>query len=164
MFFGFLAHMFPYENVTYYNIHTFITRYATEWNDLSSPKDRAHALTQIDWDKLDFDDIIIDEGQDFDNDEIIYFKDYCELVDGHFFVFYDKNQMLTTMEVPKWIRELECKLVLTKNCRNTYEIALTSYNVIDVELNQKITMVNGDKTSISFVKGDPLMKLSRLIK
>jgi hypothetical protein len=25
-------------------------------------------------------------------------------------------------------------------------------------------MVNGDKTSISFVKGDPLMKLSRLIK
>lgn len=164
MLFGFLAHMYPYENVTYYNVHTFITRYATEWNDLSSPKDRAHALTQIDWDKLDFDDIIIDEGQDFDNDEIIYFKDYCELVDGHFFVFYDKNQMLTTMEVPKWIRESECKLVLTKNCRNTYEIALTSYNVIDVELNQKITMVNGDKTSISFVKGDPLMKLSRLIK
>lgn len=164
MLFGFLAHMYPYENVTYYNIHTFITRYATEWNDLSSPKDRAHALTQIDWDKLDFDDIIIDEGQDFDNDEIIYFKDYCELVNGHFFVFYDKNQMLTTIEVPKWIRESECKLVLTKNCRNTYEIALTSYNVIDVELNQKITMVNGDKTSISFVKGDPLMKLSRLIK
>lgn len=62
MLFGFLAHMYPYENVTYYNIHTFITRYATEWNDLSSPKDRAHALTQIDWDKLDFDDIIIDEG------------------------------------------------------------------------------------------------------
>jgi DNA helicase IV len=156
--------MYPYENVTYYNIHTFITKYATEWHDLSSPKDRAQALMAIDWDSLGFNDVIIDEGQDFDNDEIIYFKEFSELVDGHFFVFYDKNQLLTTAEVPKWIRDSECKLVLTKNCRNTYEIALTSYNVIDVELNQKITMVNGDKTSISFVKGDPLMKLSRLIK
>ena len=164
MLFSFLAHMYPYENVTYYNIHTFITRYSAERNDLSNPKDRSHALIQIDWDKLDFDDIIIDEGQDFDNDEIIYFKEYCELIEGHFFVFYDKNQMLTTKEIPQWIRDSECKLVLTKNCRNTYEIALTSYNVIDIELNQKITMVNGDKTSISFVKGDPLMKLSRLIK
>ena len=164
MLFGFLTHMYPYENVTYYNIHTFITKYATELRDLSTPKLRAQALMAIDWDKLGFDDVIIDEGQDFDNDEIIYFKDYCELVEGRFFVFYDKNQLLTTDEVPKWIRDSECKLVLTKNCRNTYEIALTSYNIIDVELNQKITMVNGDKTSISFVKGDPLMKLSRLIK
>ena len=48
---------------------------------------------QIDWDKLEFDDIIIDEGQDFDNEEIIYFKEYCELIEGHFFVFYDKNQL-----------------------------------------------------------------------
>lgn len=164
MLFNFLARMYPYENVTYFNIHTFITRYATDWDNLSNPKDRAYALIQIDYDKLDFDDIIIDEGQDFDNDEIIYFKKYCESIDGHFFVFYDKNQMLTTMEVPKWIMDSECKLILTKNCRNTYEIALTSYNVIDVELNQKITMVNGDKTSISFVKDDPLIKLSRLIK
>jgi hypothetical protein len=158
------TNMYPYENVTYYNIHTFITKYAAEHGDLSTPKARAQALMEIDWDKLDFDDVIIDEGQDFDNDEIIYFKDFSELVEGRFFVFYDKNQLLTTDEVPKWIRDSECKLVLTKNCRNTYEIALTSYNVIDVELNQKITMVNGDKTSISFVKGDPLMKLSRLIK
>ncbi len=164
MLFNFLSHMYPYENVTYYNIHTFISKYSTDRWDLSSPKDRAQALMKIDWDKLDFNDVIIDEGQDFDNDEIIYFKDFSEIVEGHFFVFYDKNQLLTTSEVPKWIRDSECKLVLTKNCRNTYEIALTSYNVIDVELKQKIAMVNGEKTSISFVKKDPLLKLSRLIK
>lgn len=164
MLFSFLSHMYPYENVTYYNIHTFIMKYAVEQSDLSSPRNRAQALMRIDWDRLDFNDVVIDEGQDFDNDEIIYFKEYCELVEGHFFVFYDKNQLLTTMEVPKWIRDSECKLLLTRNCRNTYEIAITSYNVIDVELNQKITMINGDKPSISFVKGDPMMKLSRLIK
>ena len=164
MLFSFLAHMYPYENVTYYNIHTFISKYADNWRDLSSPKDRAQALMAIDWDKLNFDDVIIDEGQDFDNDEIVYFKEYCELVDGHFFVFYDKNQLLTTQKVPQWIQDSECKLVLTKNCRNTYEIALTSYNIIDVEVSPKIAMIKGDKTSISFIKGDPLMKLSKLIK
>lgn len=164
MLFSFLSHMYPYENVTYYNIHTFITKYITVSNDLSTPTSRAQALETIDWDELDFDDVIIDEAQDFDNNEIIYFKNFCELVGGHFLVFFDKNQLLTTREVPKWIRDSECKLVLSKNCRNTYEIALTSYNLIDVELNQKSTIVNGDKTTITFVKGNPLIKLGDLIK
>ena len=97
--------------------------------------------------------MIIDEGQDFMAEEIVYFKEYIDLVDGHFFVFYDKNQLLTTQKVPAWIENAECKLLLTKNCRNTYEIALTSYNVIDISLNKKIMMINGDQTSISFVKG-----------
>ena len=87
-----------------------------------------------------------------------------ELRDGHFFVFYDKNQLSTTREVPEWILNSECKLLLTKNCRNTREIALTAYNVIDVELNQKIMMISGDQTSISFVKGESLPMLARLLK
>ena len=113
---------------------------------------------------MDFDDVIIDEAQDFDNKEILYFKDLTELRDGHFFVFYDKNQLVTAREVPEWIRDSECKLILTKNCRNTREIALTSYNVIDVELKQKIMMVRGEQTSISFVRGESLPKLAQLLK
>jgi len=159
----YLAHMYPYDNVTYLNIHSLISSYGNSTEDLSKPKDRAKALQKIDWDVLPFDDVVIDEGQDFDNDEIMYFKDFCELKDGRFFVFYDKNQLLTTRVVPEWVTNSECKLILTRNCRNTYEIALTSYNVIDTELNQKIVMVCGDKTSISFVKGEPLMKLAKLI-
>lgn len=159
----FLAHMYPYDNVTYLNIHSLISTYGNSVEDLSKPQDRAKALQQIDWDTLPFDDVVIDEGQDFDNDEILYFKDFCELKEGRFFVFYDKNQLLTTKAVPNWMANSECKLILTKNCRNTHEIALTSYNVIDTELNQKIVMVRGDKTSISFVKGEPLMKLAKLI-
>lgn len=158
-----LAHMYPYDNVTYMNIHSLISAYGNSVEDLSKPKDRAKALQKTDWNVLPFDDVVIDEGQDFDNDEILYFKDFCELKDGRFFVFYDKNQLLTTKAVPDWVTNSECKLILTKNCRNTYEIALTSYNVIDTELNQKIVMVRGDKTSISFVKGEPLMKLAKLI-
>lgn len=164
MLLSFLSKMYPYKNVIYFNIHTFLAKYTANRYDLSNPKTRAYALKQINMNILDYDDVIIDEGQDFDNDEIIYFKNYCEIVGGHFFVFYDKNQMLTTMEIPKWIKNSECKLLLTKNCRNTYEIALTSYNVIDIELNQKISMINGEKTTISFIKNNPLLKLRNLIK
>lgn len=161
--FHYLAHKYPYDNVTYYNIHSLITKFGTNIIDLSNVEDRANALLNIDWEIFDFDDVIIDEAQDFVNEEIMYFKFLAELKEGRFLAFYDKNQLLTTKEVPEWIKNSECKLVLTKNCRNTYQIALTSYNVIDVELNQKITMIKGDKTSISFVKGEPLIRLSKLI-
>lgn len=161
--FIYLKKQYPYENVTYYNIHSFISAYGDNIEDASRPQDRAVALQKINWDDLNFDDVVIDEAQDFMNEEIIYFKELTELCDGHFLAFYDKNQLLTTEEVPEWIRDSECKLILTKNCRNTYEIALTAYNVIDVELNQKVVMTNGKDTSISFVKGDPISKLNSLI-
>lgn len=161
--YAYLKQQYPYENVTYYNIHSLINAYSNNTEDLSDPGKRADVLESICWDDLDFDDVIIDEAQDFHNREVVYFKELAELKDGKFFAFYDKNQVVMTDEVPEWIKESECKLLLTKNCRNTYEIALTAYNVIDVELNQKIQMMNGEKTTLTFVKGDPMSKLVRLI-
>ncbi len=158
-----LLRRYPYENVTYYNLNTFITKYRPGF-DISSAALRSAELQKISWDALDFDDVIVDEAQDFENSEILYFKDFTELREGHFFAFYDKNQLVTTREVPEWIRNSECKLLLTKNCRNTREIALTAYNVIDVELNQKVMMVDGERTGISFVKGQALLKLATLLK
>ena len=158
-----LLHRYPYENVVYYNINALISKYRPGY-DASTAELRVTELQNIDWDELDYDDVIIDEAQDFDNNEILYFKDLAELRDGHFFVFYDKNQLVTKREVPEWIRNSECKLILTKNCRNTREIALTSYNVIDVELNQKVMMASGEQTSISFAKGESLPKLTQLLK
>ena len=161
----YLMHRYPYENVTYLNIHTFIQVYNPgNSSDLSKPNDRAIALEEIDRDSLPFEDVVIDEGQDLVNDEIMYFKELTELKEGHFLVFYDKNQLLTTNEVPECIEKSECKLLLTRNCRNTFEIALTSYNVIDTELNQKTQMIHGKKTTISFAKGDPKQKLAKLIR
>ena len=161
--FTYLQHMYPYENVTYFNIHTFIAKHRPG-KDTSTHKKRCSELQQIDWEQLEYDDVIIDEGQDFLNDEIIYFKDYMELKEGHFWVFYDKNQMLTTSKIPEWISNSECRLLLSKNCRNTYQIALTSYNVIDIKLDEKIMMINGEPTSISFVNGEPITRLARSLK
>lgn len=158
-----LMHRYPYENVTYYNINTLISKHRSG-TDTSNPQIRSSELQKIDWDELDFDDVVIDEAQDFNNIEILYFKDFVELKDGHFFVFYDRNQLLMSNEVPSWIRDSECKLILTKNCRSTREMALSSYNVIDVELNQKIMMINGEQTSISFLKEKSIPKLACLLK
>lgn len=161
--FSYLQRMYPYENVTYCNIHTFIAKYRPGV-DTTTKEKRANELLKIDWNVLDYDDIIIDEGQDFQQEEIVYFKDYMELKEGHLFVFYDKNQLLTTQAVPVWITNSECKLLLTKNCRNTYEIARTSYNVIDISLNKKIMMINGNPTTVCFVKGEPITKLAKLLR
>lgn len=157
-----LQRRYPYENVTYYNIHTFISKYSG-CKDLSILEKRIDELWKINIDNLDFDDVVIDEAQDFENDEILYFKELMDDKEGHFLVFYDKNQLLTTAKVPEWITNSECRLVLTKNCRNTVEIAKTAYNVIDVEFNPKMSMVSGEPTSICFVKGNYVPVLARLI-
>ena len=161
--FAYLQKTFPYSNVCYFNIHTFISKYRPGV-DTTSSKKRAAELYKIEKRMLDFDDVIIDEAQDFLNEEILYFKEYSEIKEGHFFVFFDKNQLLTTKEVPEWIRNSECKLLLTKNCRNTYEIALTSYNVIDITLDKKVMMINGEQTSISFVKGTQQSYMGKLLR
>ena len=159
-----LKKSYPHNNVTYYNIHSFIYEYSDNTEDLSDANTRAAVLESIDFDKFNFDDIIIDEAQDFHDREIEYFKIYAELKEGRFLAFFDKNQVVQTNKVPEWIEKSECKLLLTKNCRNTYEIALTAYNVIDVELNQKIKMINGPKTGLAFLKGDPVGKMVKLLR
>ena len=161
--FAFLQKNFPYKNVTYSNIHTFIAKYRPGV-DTSTTEKRASELQKIDWDQLEYDDVVVDEAQDFLDEEILYFKDYTELKEGHFFAFYDKNQLLTTKAVPEWINKSECKLLLTKNCRNTYEIALTSYNVIDITMDKKVMMISGEKTTISFVPGNPFPGITQLLK
>lgn len=162
--YAYLKHQYPYENVNYLNIHSFISQYGDSSVDLSDPERRADALEEINWNDLEYDDVVIDEAQDFHDREIEYFKGYAYEKEGRFFAFFDKNQVVQTDKVPEWVEKSECRLLLTKNCRNTYEIALTAYNVIDVDLNQKIQMMNGEKTGLAFVKGDPMSKLVRLLK
>lgn len=161
LLFHHLKNTFPIKGVDYYNIHAFLNKYIT--GNFSNIKDRVDGLYRIDWDQLDYDAIIIDEAQDFDNNEIIYFKDYIKYKDGRLLIFFDKNQLLTTDMVPDWITNSECKLLLTKNCRNTKEIAITSYNVIDAKLKQKIKMISGDDTQLLFVNDDYKEEMYKLI-
>lgn len=70
--------------------------------------------------------IIIDEGQDFKEEHIDLLSIIASVQGGCFYIFYDKNQLVQQRQAPRWINSLECRLVLSINCRNTRNIATTS--------------------------------------
>lgn len=89
-----------------------------------------HLLTkQI---ELPYSHLIIDEGQDFEEDWLSVLESATK---GKFFVYYDKSQMIhkESSDLPKWLHDAECRLVLKKNCRNTKQISTTSNAFIRLE-------------------------------
>ncbi len=68
--------------------------------------------------------IIIDEGQDF-ADWNKYLYDIAKSEHGSCYIFYDKNQLVQQRDL-SWVNMFECRLVLSRNCRNTRAIAETS--------------------------------------
>lgn len=77
--------------------------------------------------------IIIDEGQDFFEEHIEILSTIAEMRDGCFYVFYDKNQLVQQRQSLDWMNYIECRLVLTANCRNTKNIAVTSNKSIGID-------------------------------
>ena len=82
-----------------------------------------------------YDHVIIDEGQDFGQDNIeenaIISLLESIIVDreersGTFYIFYDQLQLVQGNKVPTYISNADCRLTLYKNCRNTENIATTS--------------------------------------
>ena len=83
--------------------------------------------------------VIVDEGQDFGMDNIAetdileIIRDIItddETVEGSFYIFYDRMQMIQSEHLPSIIENADCKLTLYKNCRNTANIATTSLKPI----------------------------------
>lgn len=109
--------------------------------------------------------ILIDEGQDFNDEEIERLYDIALLQDGAFYVFFDKNQFVQGREFPNWLKNSECRLVLNINCRNTFSIADTSGKPISVEPKVKNKSVKGDmpKFYICSDANIAIKKLSGLI-
>lgn len=153
-----------HDNVKYLNIHALAAKYTTE--DVLQEEKRVEAIESIEPEDFEYDDIIIDEAQDLTNAEVIHLKMMAELKEGHFYAFYDKNQIVLKNEIPQWIHNAECKLILTRNCRNTYEIACTAYNVIDSEVNQKLNSIRGVKPMICFADSDKeaICSLEKMLK
>ena len=89
-------------------------------------------------DSFPYKHVIIDEGQDF-GIEAIEETDIIQLIHdiivgldqgGTFYVFYDRLQLIQAKELPKFIGDLDCRLTLYRNCRNTENIAVTSLRPI----------------------------------
>lgn len=125
---------YNYENVDFMTIDGLACKFT------NSSKPDYQALNEVliemyDKKAFPYKHIIIDEGQDFgkydiDEEEILDLLranviDKEEL-NGTFYLFYDKNQMVQSTKVPDYILNADCKLTLYKNCRNTINIARTS--------------------------------------
>lgn len=85
---------------------------------------------------LDYRHIIIDEGQDFSSDHLEALYSIAREHDGCYYVFYDKLQFVQGKRFPAWIDNMECRLVLSRNCRNTKEIAITSTRPVGIAENK----------------------------
>lgn len=86
---------------------------------------------------FEYTDIIVDEGQDFENDWLEYLAEKIP-EDGCFYVFYDQQQCLYFEDVNKWIKQAPCKITLFINCRNTEAIAKTAYGTLGINKKQPI--------------------------
>ena len=88
--------------------------------------------------------IVIDEAQDFKNEHLNKLYEIAVCLDGSFYAFYDKKQFVQGEEFPKWLLDAECRLVLSINCRNTYQIADTSGKPVQVPPRVKDRAVVGN--------------------
>ncbi|MGO4940531.1 ATP-binding domain-containing protein [Fundicoccus sp. Sow4_D5] len=91
-----------------------------------------------------FDNIIIDEGQDFASNQIEVLREIAMLREGFFYVFYDKNQLVQQRNELSWLQLMECRLVLSINCRNTKSIAETSVAPLDISEVKMRLAIEGD--------------------
>lgn len=108
--------------------------------------------------------IVVDEGQDFGkrrehetnikSDILELLSDYGSGAFGHdntsFFIFYDKNQLVNTKALPVYLQNVDSKLTLYRNCRNTKNIAATSYALLSSAPVMHERAWDGDPASFIF--------------
>lgn len=132
-------------NIDFYNLPGLVTKLS---NGIcgSTSESISHYLSNTDMDLWEYKHIIIDEGQDFSEQHLSLLCDFAELTEGSFYVFFDKNQLVQQRGNMGWFNKVECRLVLTTNCRNTQNIALTSNASIRIDKVKMRKDIPGRKT------------------
>ena len=134
---GYLENNYAREFVSYYTIAGFACKICNtarpDYKELKSKLEDYYISGSF-----PYKHVIIDEGQDFGS-EAIEETDIIQLIHdiivdtdqgGTFYVFYDRLQLIQAREMPKFISDLDCRLTLYRNCRNTENIAVTSLRPI----------------------------------
>ncbi len=168
----FLQTNYNQENIDFMNIDSFGVRLCGDSFSATTLADRLHKYS-LDQD-FPYQHIIIDEGQDFDPKkygkvfEILKELVCDEDIDGSFYLFYDKNQMVQSKTLPKYILDADCKLTLYRNCRNTENIAITSSRLLNSDKPPKLIegFEVGDNPDMLFVsdKDDCRMALDFILE
>ena len=148
-------------NIEFLNLHSLISKYTKK--EKIERKEFLIFLKEIE-NKIEYKNIILDEGQDFSTDVIKFFSAYVDKKNGRFYLFYDKNQLIYQDE-EEWKDECDCRLVLTQNCRNTVQIGTTSNNIIDTKIVIANRNVEGDVPKMILInnKEKAIEKIEELI-
>ena len=135
------------QNVDFYNLPGLVCS-RTGVADAGGNVGISHYLNSIDTDHWEYKHIIIDEGQDFYEEHLNILSDIANRKQGCFYVFYDKNQLVQQRRSLDWVKTVECRLVLSANCRNTRSIAVTSNKPIGID-NVKMRLdITGTKPNL----------------
>ena len=140
-------------HVTFTNLDALVCRYkrtSTSGGE-KGIRDFLNSDIPLQW---EYTHIIIDEGQDFAEDHISLLSSIAELHHGVFYVFYDKNQLVQQRNSLSWASRLECRLVLSSNCRNTKSIAITSNRAIRINQVKMRREVTGKKPNFHIVNSE----------
>lgn len=152
-------------NISFFTLDGLVGAFTGAFN--GSSEERTDTITEflMDWDEyeLPFKHIVVDEGQDFIDIHLQLLHDIAQAHHGYFYVFYDRNQFVQGMNYPEWLDKMECRLILSKNCRNTKEIAITSTRPIGIDeerikMRREVIDDGAIKPNLFFVDDKPVLK------
>ncbi len=115
-------HQLP--NVRYQNFHGLAREVAGPDGTLEEAVDTLLEHLADD-EPLPYDHLILDEAQDFDRDWLEFLQ--ARFQDRAFYAFYDPHQNIQGELDTAWLDKIPCRLNLTRNCRNTLEVARSAY-------------------------------------
>lgn len=158
----YLEQSYGQSDITFTNLDTLLVRLSEQPLPVDNQdlKDDMIFEMLLNWDsyRLAYKHFVIDEGQDFTDDHLMAIQEIARRKDGCFYVFYDRYQFVQGREFPEWLQNAECRLILSRNCRNTREVAFTSVKPVNVDdkkllfLKNKTNLSLSVKPAISFVK------------
>ena len=146
-----------YENIDYYNIHSFVGKYSVK--NLLADSQLLLAIKEIDLKQLEYKYIIIDEAQDIYDKILEHLVKFCQTNNIRLFIFYDKNQLLYYKNLPNILKLFDCKLKLTKNCRNTQKILNTMNSIVSSKSTSNEFCISGIMPILNYSnRKDELLK------
>ena len=118
-------------NVSYHSFHGFV-------REIIGPDGSLDGAVQLllerlaDDRELPYSHLIVDEAQDFEREWLEFLR--YRFRDGAFYAFYDRYQRIQAQQETTWLDDIPCRLVLTRNCRNTDQIARAAYRAAGLQL------------------------------
>lgn len=164
-----LRKQFSQPGITFHNAHSLAIEILNDSNlevDELLNELEEYLIEVFQPDDWPYNHIVIDEGQDLNERLVNRLYELIRGKDGSFYVFYDRNQYVMKNEIPKWVEQAECKLVLHRNCRNTAEIFKTACSMIAWDSSVFENSVHGEIPVAVFVdnKIDLLNEASKFVK